>query len=133
MVLAILLAPSIPPSIHADNEQIPVHVFSTEVHDHPKQNIISDEALCNCYKYQKERYFPHLPSSADILSNLNQNNGELVVFYYSDSGLHHYAKVIHRTDTDITIDETNYKTCQRTVRTIPINHHTIVGYWGSNM
>lgn len=132
VVLAILLSPSIPPSIHANQTNESEHynrVVSSDPVDHPKEYIISDTELCNCYAYQKERFFPDLPGTATILTGLNQDISDLVVFYYADSDLYHYAKVIDITNTSILVDETNYYRCKRTVRAVDKNDPTIVGYW----
>ena len=58
----------------------------------------------NCYAYVKSR-FPSLPGTDYILSHLS-DHGEVAVFYYPDSGLHHYA-VVDSLDPFIVTD-TNY-------------------------
>lgn len=93
----------------------------------PERPILKDSVLCNCYAYTKQQ-FPSLPSTRDILGNLS-DTGQIAVFYYASIGLNHYAVVIERTDTHITIAETNYHGCQQTWRTVPLDDPALLGFY----
>lgn len=81
------------------------------------------EILSNCYAYVKYVY-PDLPSTATILSNLNQTDGEVAVFYYPDVDLYHYAVV--ESQNPLVVTDTNYAGHTKTTRTDP---GRLIGYY----
>jgi len=83
--------------------------------------------LCNCYSYVKEVY-DNLPMTRTILSNLSLE-GEVAVFYYPTTGVHHYAVVVDRKDGNITIDETNFRSCQFSRRVISEDYGPLLGFY----
>jgi hypothetical protein len=83
--------------------------------------------LCNCWSFVKSVY-PSLPGTNYVLSNLS-NHGEVIVFYYKEVGLHHYAVVRGETDTHYAIEETNYKGCQHGRRLVSKDDPSIVGFF----
>ena len=83
--------------------------------------------LCNCYAYVKSQ-LPSLPSTATILANLKED-GDVVVFYYAEVGLYHYAVVRGVRDDAILIEETNYKSCAHGTRWIDKENKSIVGFF----
>lgn len=85
--------------------------------------------LCNCYSYVKEVY-EDLPNTRTILNNIG-DYGEVAVFYYPTSGVHHYAVVVDRKDGKITIDETNFKHCQFTRRVISEDYPNLLGFFST--
>lgn len=78
------------------------------ISEHVADTGASDElpyyVRSNCYAYVKYTY-PETPDTATILSNLSAT-GEIAVFYYPESGLHHYA-VVESLEPFI-ISDTNY-------------------------
>jgi len=78
------------------------------VYDNPiepeRPEVLPDPILSNCYAYVKSVY-PSLPNTQTILANLEQS-GEVAVFYYPDSGLHHYAVV--ESMEPFMVTDTNY-------------------------
>jgi hypothetical protein len=101
----------------------------SEMETQTVQHAVNDEwrLLCNCYSYVKE-VFESLPMTKTILSNIS-TDGEVAVFYYPSSGVHHYAVVVDRSDGKITIDETNYRTCQFSRRVIDENYPPLIGFY----
>jgi hypothetical protein len=89
--------------------------------------VVADSTLCNCYAYVKAEY-PTLPSTNDILNNLNAT-GTVAVFYYSDVGLYHYAVLVGETDTHYIIEETNYQRCKFSTRQVPKDDHSLLGFF----
>lgn len=83
--------------------------------------------LCNCYSYVREVY-DNLPMTRTILSNLSLE-GEVAVFYYPTSDVHHYAVVVDRKDGYITIDETNFSSCQFSRRVISEDYAPLLGFY----
>ena len=83
--------------------------------------------LCNCWSFVKSAH-PSLPGTNHILSNLS-DQGEVIVFYYKEVGLHHYAVVIAESDTHYTIEETNYKGCQHGFRQVLKTDPSIIGFF----
>ena len=96
------------------------------VYDHPVYTLpppLPIEVLSNCYAYVKYVY-PELPSTATILSNLNQTYGEVAVFYYPDVDLYHYAVV--ESQYPLVVTDTNYAGHIKTTRTDP---GRLIGYY----
>ena len=71
-----------------------------------------DPILSNCWAYVKSVY-PELPSTKVILSNLEEH-GEVAVFYYPETGLHHYA-VVESMDPFVVTD-TNFGSATKKTR-----------------
>jgi len=89
--------------------------------------VIPNRVLCNCYLYPK-RVYPELPSTATILSSLEEK-GNVVVFYYSGTGLYHYAVLVGETDTHYIIEETNFERCKFGQRQVPKDDISLVGFF----
>mgnify|MGYP003649221475 FL=1 len=85
--------------------------------------VIPDPVLSNCYAYVKS-VFPSLPNTQTILANLEQS-GEVAVFYYPDSGLHHYA-VVESMEPFIVTD-TNYGS--HTKKTRLASDRNLIGFY----
>lgn len=83
--------------------------------------------LCNCYEYVKT-HFPTLPPTLSILTNIKPE-GDVVVFYYPETNLYHFARKVKETDTHLLVDETNYTSCTHSYRQVPKNSPTILGYF----
>jgi hypothetical protein len=97
---------------------------------HPIQEApvrLPTSVLCNCYAFVKQ-HFPTLPSTATILSNLAAE-GRVVVFYYAEIGLYHYAIVRGERRDAWLIEETNYKHCTHDSRWVPKEDPAIVGFY----
>lgn len=90
---------------------------------------IDEKVLCNCWKTLKTLYYPHLPSVKVITSNLQKEVGDIAVFYYSKSGLYHFAKVTNSNSENFTIDEGNMVRCQRTQRTLTYDYTHLIGFY----
>lgn len=90
---------------------------------------INTEVLCNCYAYQKSKHFPDLPSTVEILENLEEEISSLAVFYYPDSGLYHYAKVTWTDGYNFTTDEANLSPCKLTQRTLNLDYPRLIGFY----
>lgn len=86
------------------------------------------EVLCNCYKYVK-KVLPDTPNTFTILSNVKNSVGDIVIFYYPESNLHHYAIVEKIYNGHVYISETNYSSCSFGRRIVPLQDSTIVGYY----
>lgn len=71
-----------------------------------------------------------LPPMAEVIANVGPE-GNVAVFYYSNVGLNHFAKVIERAETYVVIEETNYKRCQHSIRTIPLDDPSLLGFYNS--
>lgn len=84
---------------------------------------------CNCFEYVKFAYFPSLPRTSDILNNLQVEVGDVAVFFYPKSGLHHYARVIWTDGFNYRIDEANFSHCQLSQRDLTINDPHLLGFF----
>ena len=136
MVTGILLIPAQPSHIEAETYEPPIRIVSGALVDQPQPlEEVKDPELtypgeaCNCWLYQKNNYFPDLPSTATIKSNLVKEIGDLAVFYYPESGLYHYAKVIWNDGYSIGLDEANFKHCQITQRVVNIDYPRLIGFY----
>lgn len=114
-------------------EPVPVVITGTssqpvEPDEKPVEQL-SYAVACNCYAYQKEKYFPNLPNTATIKSNLKQEIGDIAVFYYPNSGLYHYAKVTRFEGNSFWIDEANYRRCQITQRKLNTQYPRLIGFY----
>lgn len=96
-----------------------------------KENVITIEKSlkCNCYLYQKELFFPNLPHTEYILNNLQSNIGSLAVFYYPNSGLHHYAKVTWTNGYSFETNEANFKYCEISKRILNLDYPRLIGFY----
>jgi len=103
--------------------------IKTPIIEEVKEEVIapSISVLCNCYAYVKQT-FTDLPRTKTILNNLSES-GEVAVFYYPSSGVHHYAVVTHESEDSLTISETNFKTCKKTERTISKDYSRLLGFY----
>ena len=88
---------------------------------------VPNSILSNCYAYARSRY-PGLPGTNHILANLS-TSGEIAIFYYPDSGLHHYAVVESVSGTSINISETNYGGHFVNYRTVPRSDPHFLGFY----
>lgn len=103
-----------------------------EIKELPKVKYVEQaslDVLCSCYRYVKETYYPDLPGTDYILANLQQEYADVAVFYYPDSGLYHYAKIIEKTTTTYILDESNYQHCKQGIREIPHNYPRLIGFF----
>ena len=107
----------------------PALVEETLLAEEMKEEVIthSKSILCNCYAYVRHT-FTDLPNTKTILNNLS-NSGDVAVFYYPSSGVHHYAVVTHESEDSLTISETNFKTCKKTERTISKDYIRLLGFY----
>lgn len=92
----------------------------------PKEEPLPDPTLCNCYAYAKKIY-PSLPPTKKLLASTSQKFGKVAVFDYD--GLPHYAVVTGMGMGTFTVDETNYKRCKKTQRTIKFDDPALVGFY----
>ena len=132
------MTPALPPNIEA--EEPPSYTVTSGVlvdqpQPLPEPEEVKDPEItfpgeaCNCWLYQKNNYFPDLPSTATIKSNLVKEIGDLAVFYYPESGLYHYAKVIWNDGYSIGLDEANYNHCKITQRVVNIDYPRLIGFY----
>lgn len=105
----------------------PAEETATSTEEKVEHEDVSPSVLCNCYRYVKER-IPDLPHTSVILSNL-ESEGEVAVFYYPSSGVHHYAVVKEVTPYAIVIQEANFKSCQYTQRVLPRDYPRLLGFY----
>ena len=92
---------------------------------------ISADVRCNCYLYQKTHHFSTLPNTKHILSNLQDEIGDLAVFWYPSSGVHHYAKVVSTDGYNIVLDEANFSSCTISIRTITKDDIRLIGFFNT--
>jgi hypothetical protein len=103
-------------------------VFTDFISLLPEHNERPVTGLFNCWEYVKSVY-PHLPPTAVILNAIQSEPAEVVVFYYPDIGLYHYAVLVGVDDEHYYIEETNYKRGQFTQRQIPKNDVNLIGFF----
>jgi len=95
----------------------------------PKKPEPSRVTLCNCFMYTKQTFFPDLPSTDVIKSNIRSEISDVAVFYYQETGLYHYAAVIDSDGYNFTIDEANYRHCARTTRELTLDYPGLLGFY----
>ena len=105
-----------------------VHIPPPAIEIERKEAPVDSRILCNCYLYTKQ-LIPSLPSTSTILDNLQLHVGDVAVFYYPESGLHHYAAVTWTDGWRFSIDEANYRTCQQTNRTLTLEYPRLIGFY----
>lgn len=76
----------------------------------------------------KETYHKDLPPTKTILNNLS-DAGSVVVFYYYETGLYHYAKVMAESEDYLLIHEANFKHCQEGMRMVRRTDPHILGFF----
>lgn len=93
----------------------------------PEVQTEDTSILCNCYLYVKSE-LAELPNTTTIKNNLS-DRGNVAVFYYPSSGLYHYALVTGYGDGYVTINETNFKSCEFSSRVIDDNYPYLIGFY----
>lgn len=98
-----------------------VHWERVEIESMPK-----DEFACNCYLYAKSKQ-PYLPMTKDLVPNAPCTKGAVAILRYGD--LMHYAPIYGETSDTISLDESNFKACQYSKRTIERSDPHLEGCW----
>ena len=93
-----------------------------------KPEPTKDSLLCNCYRYVDS--VVDLPHSSVVKNNLG-DSGNVAVFYYPESGLYHYALVLDKDESSVTISETNFRRCQYTQRVIGTEYPYLLGFYNA--
>ena len=127
------------PTPHVIAEEPPIEVLTStslnlvkvevEVEVKDYVDITSKGILCNCYLYQKTKYYPDLPTVNNILNNLQPSIAGLAVFYYPKSGLYHFAKVTWSDGYNFSTDEANLSPCKVTQRKLNLDYSNLIGFW----
>lgn len=84
--------------------------------------------LCNCWLFLKTYYYPTLSPDEVLIQNATETFNEIAVFYYPNSGLHHFAKVTGMGVGYFTTDETNLISGERTKRKVFFSDPRLVGF-----
>jgi hypothetical protein len=100
-----------------------------EKEPNPLPVIHSNLPLTNCYAFVRKVYYPDLPSADYLKTHLQKQYAEVAVFYYTKSGLWHFAKTTGTTTNGFTIDEANYITGTRTQRSVSFTDHNLRGFY----
>ena len=87
-----------------------------------------DTNLCNCWETLRDLYHPNLPNMATLIAGAGEE-GNIAVFYYPSSGLHHFAQVTFRGETTFVIDEGNFSRCARTQRELSYDYPYLIGFY----
>jgi len=100
-----------------------------EIVEEKKETLDTDtKVFCNCWQTVRDLFVPEMPNVPTLLSNLG-DEGEIAVFYYPKSGLHHFAYVLSSDVNTITIAEGNLVHCQYSERTISRDNYALLGFY----
>lgn len=103
---------------------VPWQQVTIQASEEPK-----DEYACNCYLYARSKQ-PYLPLTKDLTPNASCTTGAVAILRYGD--LMHYAVISGETVDTITLDESNFHSCEYSKRTISRVDPHIEGCWYPN-
>jgi len=94
-----------------------------------KNYIIELNTLCNCMQYLRNRGIDFNKGAKEIPVNSRPFIGSVAKFFYTKSWSYHGALVVGFTEKGFLVDDTNYKSCKKTLgREILWSNKSLLGF-----